>query len=143
MATARFARTFFSAEVAFRELANSRPADVATVKRSFSRLNRFLRRRGLPVVHDGDYVTYRVLCANIGMPHSSCFTSLLYYHRCLYTLLQETDFERRCAEEIPALRQSLLCTAARRGYPALSMLHYIHFVAIPAIAMECFRRDPR
>ena len=127
--------TFFSMR---QELERLPPAAQIAIKRTISRVNKMLRRYGLPPVDNGDYVTFRMIDRNWHSPDRSYFTGVLYYHKCLYTLSQTTDFLARCSETVPLIRRNLTITAARKDYPTEGVVNFLHYIVIPGLAYKCF-----
>lgn len=126
--------TFFSIS---RQLEKLPASSQIWIKRILSRINRELRSLSLPAVDNGDYVTFRIVTANMFRPDRTYFTDVVYFHKYLYTLKTTTDFIARCRAVLPTMRKNLYATAQKRGYPESGVLNFLHFVAIPGIASEC------
>jgi hypothetical protein len=138
MPQANYFWTFFSISEAFNK---KNWLEKKIIKRTITRFNVLLRQTGLPAIDNCDYVSFHILEHNIGMKKKDreYFTELLYYHKCLYTLLHTTDFEQRCRAALPRIRRNLIATARKNNYPDSVMLNCLHYITIPGIAASCFR----
>lgn len=130
--------TFFSISEA---LNGKKTLEKIIIKRTISRFNGLLRQNGLPAIDNCDYVSFHILEHNISLKKRDreYFIELLYYHKCLYTLLKTTDFEQRCRAALPRIRENLIATAHKNGYPDSVVLNCLHYITIPGIVADCFR----